>query len=154
RDEAIEAYRAQRGGVYSLVALYLRHGNPRGALNALEQGGFSRLIVPELRDRLEHAADDNDPDAWADPDKLFGSARTNADGLIDSDLIAAGAFGAALGLYRSEPNSMQGALPLAALLVDYGMAEVAPLVLASAVNKNSEADALSAASALVLRAIV
>ena len=154
RDEAIEAYRALRGGGYAVVALYLRHGDPRGALGALENAGLQRLVMPELRDRLERAADENDPESWADLFRLYDSARSSSDGLLDSDLVMAGIWGAALGLYRSEPNTMQGAMPLATLLIEYGMAEVAPLVLGGALNKDSGAEALSVATAVVLRAIV
>src|SRR5690606_10983438 len=35
RDEAVEAYRAVRTGGAVIAALYLRHGDPRGALAAL-----------------------------------------------------------------------------------------------------------------------
>lgn len=154
RDEAIEAYRALRGGGYAVVALYLRHGDPKAALAALDRASLSRLVMPELRDRLERAADENDPESWADLFRLYDSARNNADGLIDSDLVMAGVWGAALGLYRSEPNSMQGAMPLATLLIEYGMAEVAPLVLGGALSKDSDAESLSIATAIVLRAIV
>jgi len=63
RDEAFEAYRALRGGGYTLIALYLRHGDPRGVLTAADHADLGRIIAPELRDRLERAADGGDADA-------------------------------------------------------------------------------------------
>ena len=62
RDEAFEAYRALRGGGYTLIALYLRHGDARGVLTAADRADLGRILAPELRDRLERAAEDNDAD--------------------------------------------------------------------------------------------
>ncbi|MEI9953967.1 MAG: hypothetical protein WDO74_34575 [Pseudomonadota bacterium] len=116
RDEAFEAYRAQRGGGYTLIALYLRHGDARGVLTAADHADVSRIIAPELRDRLERAADENDADAWADLCHFFDSAShaADAEGLLDHTLMEAATWGAAVQLFRAEPNSMRGAAPLAA----------------------------------------
>jgi len=156
RDEAFEAYRALRGGGYSLIALYLRHGDPRGALTAADHADLARIIAPELRDRLERAADDGDADAWADLFHFFDSAAHAADseGLLDHTLMEAATWGSAVQLFRTEPNSMRGTVPLATELVNYGLAEVAPLVLAPAVEKESTPDNLSFALGIVGKALV
>ena len=156
RDEAFEAYRALRGGGYTLIALYLRHGDPRGALNAADKADLARIIAPELRDRLERAGDDNDADAWADLFRFFDSASHAADseGLLDHTLMEAATWGASVELYRAEPSSMRGAVPLATQLVNYGMAEVAPLVLAAAVAKDPTAENVSFALGIVGKALV
>ncbi len=153
RDEAYEAYRALRAGGYTLVALFLRQRDPRGALNLLDSAGLERLLAPELRERLERAADDNDADAWADLYQFFDSARSGADGLLVAELVDAAAFGAAEGLFRAEPGSARGTLPLAAELLSHGMAEIGPLVLAPALSEHPEAGALNAALGFVLRAM-
>ena len=156
RDEAFEAYRALRGGGYTLIALYLRHGDARGALTAADRADLGRIIAPELRDRLERAADDNDPDAWADLFHFFDSAShaADAEGLLDHTLMEAATWGAAVQLFRAEPGSMRGAVPLATALVKYGMAEVAPLLLAPAVSKDASSESLSFALGIVGKALV
>ncbi|MEI9941429.1 MAG: hypothetical protein WDO69_29775 [Pseudomonadota bacterium] len=156
RDEAFEAYRALRGGGYTLIALYLRHGDARGVLTAADRADLGRVIAPELRDRLERAADENDADAWADLCHFFDSAShaADAEGLLDHTLMEAATWGAAVQLFRAEPSSMRGAAPLAAQLVNYGMAEVAPLVLSPAVTKEASAENVSFALGIVGKALV
>jgi hypothetical protein len=156
RDEAFEAYRALRGGGYTMVALYLRHGDPRGVLTAADHADLGRIIAPELRDRLERAADDGDADAWADLFRFFDSASHAADAeeIVDHDLVEAASWGAAVELFRAEPSSMRGTVPLATQLAARGMAEVTPLVLAPAVAKEGSPENLSFALALVGKALV
>jgi cellulose synthase operon protein C len=156
RDETFEAYRALRGGGYTLIALYLRHGDARGVLTAAEHAEIGRIIAPELRDRLERAAQENDADAWADLCHFFDSAShaADAEGLFDHSLMEAAAWGSAVQLFRAEPGSMRGAVPLATELVNYGMAEVAPLVLAPALTKEGNAENLSFALGIVGKALV
>src|SRR6478609_401344 len=156
RDEAYEAYRALRGGGYTLIALYLRHGDARGVLTAADRADLGRIIAPELRDRLERAADENDADAWADLCHFFDSAShaADAEGLLDHTLMEAATWGAAVQLFRAEPGSMRSAVPLSGQLVSYGMAEVAPLVLASAVTRDPSAENVSFALGLVGKALM
>jgi hypothetical protein len=153
RDEAFEAYRALRAGGYTVAALYLRQRDPRGALSLLDSSGLEKLMAPELRDRLERAGDEGDPDAWADLYHFFQAARGSADGLLDTELVDAAAFGAAEGLFRAEPSSLRGALPIANELTLHGMAEVAPLVLAPALSEHPEPDGVSTALGFVMRAV-
>lgn len=156
REEAIEAYRAIRAGGATLVALYLRHGDPEGALDALERADLLRVVPPGLTERLERAADDDDPSAWADLYKLFASADASdrPETSLDADIAKAAAWGAAVELFRSEPRSLRGGAALASELVEHGMAEVAPVVLGPALGERPAAQDLSWALALVLRAIV
>jgi len=156
REEAIEAYRAIRAGAASLIAIYLRHGDPEAALAAIDRADFGKLIPPGLRDRLERAAEENDASAWLDLFQLFESANdaSRPEAALDLDLAKAAAWGSALELYRSEPSSLRGAAPIAVQLVQYGMAEVAPAVLSGALNANSSAQDVSFAMTLILRAII
>jgi hypothetical protein len=156
RDEAIEAYRAIRAGGATLVALYLRHGDAQGALDAIDKADLTRVIPPGLRDRLERAAQDDDPNAWADLYHLFAGAEQTEqpDTGLDAGLAAAGAWGAAVGLYRSGPSSLASAMPLAVQLLRYGMAEAAPIVLSDALGSAPRPAEVSAAMTLVLRAVI
>ena len=153
RDEAYEVYRALRAGGYTIAALFLRHREPRGALSLLDSAGLEKLMPPELRDRLERAGDESDPDAWSDLYRFFDSARASAEGLLDPELADAAAFGAAEGLFRAEPSSLRGTLPMAAELTTHGMAEVAPLVLGPAITEHPDAEAVSTGLSFVMRAI-
>jgi cellulose synthase operon protein C len=151
-----EAYRALRGGGYSLVALYLRHGDPLGALTAADDAGLDRAISPDLRARLEASAQDDDPEAWQDLFRLYDSLAREVQAVLSLDPrpFEGAAWGAAVSLFRSEPGSFRGAMPLATRLVDYGMAEVAPLVLASGLARGAAPEQLAAALALSLNATV
>ncbi len=154
RDESIEAYRGLHSGAVALTALYLRHGDPRGALSAIDHAELQRLLAPELRDHLERIADERDPDAWAELYRFFAAAADARDSDFDPELMAGAAWGVAVELYRSEPGTLRGALPISMQLVTHGMAEVGSLVLANAVNRNSSPQELSAALGIVLGAIV
>lgn len=156
RDEALETFRAIRGGAIALVALQVRHGDPRGALTAIDEADLERLLPPELRDHLERAADEQSAESWAELYRLFESAAASSGSPIvfDAELMAGAAWGAALELFRSEPGALPAAMPLAAQLVKYGMAEVASLVLASAVGKAAPAEHVGAALNMVLNAVV
>jgi tetratricopeptide (TPR) repeat protein len=156
QNEALETYRALRGGTIGLVALHLRHGDARGVLTAVDGADLERLLPPELRNYLEQAGDERSPEAWAELYRLFQhAADSNASIVVfDPELMAAAAFGASLELFRTEPGALHAAMPLSAQLVKYGMAEVASLVLAGAVNRSSPPEHVSAALEMVLRAVI
>lgn len=156
REEAIEAYHAIRAGGAALVALYLRDGDPAKALKAINDADLSRVVPPGLTDRLQRAAENDDPAAWADLYHLFESAvgTERPETGLDADLARAAAWGSALELYRSQPGSPQAAVALSGLLLHYGMAEAAPLVLAGALGSKPSAGDLSSAMAVVLQGIV
>jgi len=151
-----EAFRAARGGGYALVALYLRHQDPLGALTALSDAGLDRAVPPDLRAMLEAGAQDDNPDAWLNLYRVYDSvAREVAAALeLDPRVLEGAAWGTAVSLFQAEPGSFRGAMPLATRLVDYGMAEVAPLVLASGLARGASPDELAAGLALVLNATV
>jgi hypothetical protein len=156
REELIEAQRAQRGGGFSLAALYLRHGDALGALTALDEAGLERGLPEFLRARMEAGAEDDDADAWLDLFRFFsGEGRELQAGLLlDPELFEGAAWGSALSLFRAEPGSFRGTMPLAITLVEHGMAEVAPLVLYSGLARGATPDQLSTALAFTLNAMV
>jgi tetratricopeptide (TPR) repeat protein len=155
QDETMEAFRAMRTAPLTFVALYLRQGNPEGALVALDEESIARLTPPSLRQRVEGAAADNDPEAWAELFKLFESADVAEDSgpTLDPDLARAAAWGAALELYRAEPQSFRAAMPICSLLLAHGMAEVAPLILEQALEHSEHTREASWALRFVLEAI-
>jgi len=154
REEAVEAYRAMRAGGATLAAIYLRYGDAKGALAALEKGDLLRVVPPGLTERLERVAEDDDPSAWADLYRLYSGqdGEDRPETSMDRSLAKAAAWGIAVELFRAEPRSLRGSGPLAVELVDHGMAEVAPAVLAPALGQNPSAQDLSWSLALTLRA--
>lgn len=155
QDEAMEAFRAIRTAPLTLVALYLRQGNAAGALSALDHDAIARITAPSLRQRVESAATDNDPEAWVELFRLFQSsdAAEEAGISIDPDLARAAAFGAAIELYRAEPDSFRSAMPICSLLLAQGMGEAAPLILERALQGSDQTREASWAMRFVLEAI-
>jgi hypothetical protein len=155
QDEAMEAFRAIRTAPLTLVALYLRQGNAQGALSALDDENVARITAPGLRQRVEAAANENDPEAWAELFRLFESTdATEEMGIsIDPDLARAASFGAALALYRAEPRSFRAAVPICSLLLAQGMGEVAPLILEQALETSDQTREASWAMRFVLESI-
>jgi tetratricopeptide (TPR) repeat protein len=151
REEAVEAFRAIRSGAATIAALHLRHGDPQGALEFLEQNDLGRVVPTPLRTRLERAASGGDVQAFADLFRLFQSATEaeEPETAIDPDIAAGAAFGIAVELYRRAPENMSASGTLAALMIEYGMAEAVPHLIIPAVGSNPGAEALDYAVELV-----
>jgi tetratricopeptide (TPR) repeat protein len=155
RDEAIEAYRAIRTGAMAIAALYLRNGNPAGALEAMESPRVSRVVSPHLHDALRRAAEDDDPEAWLELFSTFDRlGTTDSDIVLEPELAQAAAWGSAVELCRVEPTTMRGVMPIATLLMRHGMAEVAPVLLTPIVEKRPEAEISSWSLGYVLEALM
>jgi tetratricopeptide (TPR) repeat protein len=156
RDEALEAFRALRSGGFALLGLYLRHGDPLGALVAMDEAGLERSLSPDLRTRLEACAEDNDPAAWYDIFRFYDTVLKEGQSALalDPELVSGATWGIAVSLFRAEPGSYRGAMPLATKLVEHGMAEVAPLVLNSGLSRGASPEQLGAALALIANATV
>jgi tetratricopeptide (TPR) repeat protein len=165
REDVLEFFRAVHSGAESLAALYLRHGDAAGALAELERTPAARKITPaSLYDRLEHAANGGDARAWRDllswywsPDRKDSPSPAGTEGdpsfAIDPNLLKGAIFGAAVEAYRLDPKAPDVSIALATLLVQLGMPEVAPPVLADAVLSQPDPALVSGALGLVLRAI-
>jgi cellulose synthase operon protein C len=156
REEALEAYRAIRAGGNTLVALYLRHGRARDALDLIDREELRGVVSRGALERLARAADENDPQSWADLYAYFSAKDPSEtfDTSLEVEVARAATWGAALELFRSSPGSLEAAKPLAELLVEQGMAEVAPLVLSSALAERVQPSSLSWCLGLVLNAML
>ncbi len=151
REEAVEAFRAIRSGAATIAALFLRHGDPQGALDFLEQSDLGRVVPTPLRTRLERAAAGGDVQAFADHFRLFQSATEaeEPETAIDQDIAAGAAFGLAMELYRRAPENVSASGTLAALLIEYGMAEAVPHLLLRSVGDNPDPESLEYALELI-----
>ena len=154
RDEWLEADRGQQEGAVVLTALYVRHGDARGALAALDAAELERMVAPKLREHLERAGGEHDPEAWAELYRWFAAASEAGASGFDPELMGGAAWGAALELFRAEPTTLRATMPLATQLLTHGMAEVAALLVTSVLSRNSSPEELGAGLALSLNAIV
>ncbi len=155
RERAIQTYRALSSGGAALVALYLRHGDVRGALAAIDRGEAGRTVPGALRSWLELAASGNDPEGWSALFEWYhGAAAEPSETGIDPVLARAASWGAAVAYYRSSPKSMRAAAALGWMLEHFGMTEVTPLVLATAVEADPNVEHVAGALTLVLRGIM
>jgi cellulose synthase operon protein C len=136
-DERMEARRAVMTSALGVAALYVRDVDATGALDALEKEPLASATSDQLLARLE-AAEDGSPDAWADLFGLFQSAGQAQGGVLGAPLAQGAAFGAAIALYRVEPDALRATVPIATLLVDHGMSDAAPLLLRDVVDVESD----------------
>ncbi|AKT43128.1 hypothetical protein [Chondromyces crocatus] len=163
RDEAMEAEQALESGGAMLAALYLRHGDARGAIDRIDRSGARRVIPPGLYERLKAAATTKDAEPWqsiagafgryADGDDEEGGPSRGDESGLGRDLLEGALWGASLEAYRRDPQSLQSAALLARSLVRLGMSEAVPLVLGQALGKEPPLQALGGTMGLILHAM-
>jgi tetratricopeptide (TPR) repeat protein len=156
REEAIEAERALESGGQTMAALFLRNGDARGALEALDQTGARRIIPPTLYMRIRNAAMNDAAADWQALAVAFASRdpdERDVDTDLDPELLAAGLWGTSLEAYRRDPGSFDACMLVARSLVRMGMPEAAPLVLMDGLGRSATAANASAALELSLAAI-
>jgi hypothetical protein len=165
REDALEAFRVFRSGAETLAALYLRHGDAAGALAEIDKTAARKIAPPSLYERLDRAANGGDAGAWRDllawlwsPDRKDSPGPRNAENdpelAVEANLLRAALFGTAVEAYRLDPTASDVAVALATLLVQLGLPEGAPLVLADAVLPHPEPALLSGALGLVYQTIL
>jgi hypothetical protein len=165
REDALEAFRVLRSGAETLAALYLRHGDAAGALSEIERTSARKIAPPSLYERLDRAANGGDAAAWREllawlwsPERKDSpgprSAENDPDFAVEPGLLKAALFGTAIEAYRLDPTASDVAVALATLLVQFGLPEAAPLVLADAVLPHPDPAFLSNALGLVYQTIL
>src|SRR5689334_15178404 len=165
REDAMEAFRVFRSGAESLAALYLRHGDAAGALADIDRTSARKITPPSLYERLEHAANGGDAAAWRDllawlwnPERKDSPGPRGAENdpelAVEPSLLKAAMFGTAVEAYRLDPTASDVAVALATLLVQFGLPEGAPLVLADAVVAHPEPALMSGALGIVYQTIL
>ncbi len=148
RDEATEAFRALQSGAYVMAALFLRHGRAAEAIQAIEASPAGRITRPSFFAKLRAAAVDSSAEDWRALAHDFARgayAEEVEEPRLEPEVLDAVLWGVALESYRRDPTSLQMAHILADHLVDYGMPEAAPLVLADALGREPAAASLSGA---------
>lgn len=156
RDLAMEAYRAVRSGAPAMVALNVRQGTPAAAVVVLREANLERALPPGYIALLEATAQEGSADAWLALFRQFEESRAEEpnETSLPRYVNDAASFGAALGLYRTSEGRLEYAMPLAMILVEFGMPEVASIVLSENSDQKTRPDALAWSLTLVLRGLL
>jgi len=156
RDVALEAYRAVKTGAPAMVALNVRQGAPLAAVDALREAGLERALPPGYISMLESTVQDDSAEAWLTLFRQFEELRSEepSELTLPRYVNDGAAFWAALGLYRHGGGRLEYAMPLAMTLVEFGIPEVASLVLAKNLSTSTRSDALVWSLTLVLRGLL
>lgn len=156
REEAIEIQRALFTGGMTMATLFLRSGDARGALEALDRTNARRVIKPGLYARIHDAAANDGAREWLMLAAAFAAREPDdedGDADVDPQLVSAGLWGASLEAYRRDPSSFDAAQLVARSLVRFGMPEAAPLVLVDGLAKAAPPAAVSASMEVLLAAV-
>lgn len=159
RDEGMEAVRALETGPIVLAAIHLRSGDAQSAATAV-----AKVLQKEdqrteqLLRTLEAAVQKPDSDAWLDLARMLrppprARGGDEEDFGRDSELLRVASFACAAEAYRLDSTSPEPAAFVAAMLVDLGMAEAAPAVLADAVKAQKDPRIVGLALAITMQAM-
>jgi tetratricopeptide (TPR) repeat protein len=156
--ERAEAVRALQTGGSTLVALYLRDADARGAIEAVDRAEIRPIVPARLYAAVAAAADKPSADAWiAVLAALFPKAGSadddDDDGTLTGDILRVPAFNVAIEAYRLDPTRIEAAATVAEGLQIFGMGDASPAVLADACRAHPDATTLSIALQTTVRAI-
>ncbi len=157
REEVGEAVRAIQSGATIILALYLRDGDAKGALAALDKAQARELARPELVRALEDVADKPTAERWIEVLHAIApgpeTGRDDEQGIDDRELLRAATLGIAIEAYRLDPKMPEAAVVVAALLQELGMADASPAIVADAALAHPDARTLGGALALTMRSM-
>jgi tetratricopeptide (TPR) repeat protein len=157
--EIPEIKRVLYTGGATLAAVFLRHGDAKGALDALDQTGVRRFMKGQgvdLYARVHDAATADGAREWIMLAAYFAQRDPEDDEpeqQLDRDLTAAAIWGASVEAYRRDPTSFDAAGLVARSLFRMGLPEAAPLVLADGLRVQPTPATVSVAMELVLAAV-
>ncbi|HKQ71999.1 MAG TPA: hypothetical protein VJT73_21790, partial [Polyangiaceae bacterium] len=159
REDELEAFRAFRSGAETLAALHLRHGDAKSALDSIDNSVARKVAPPSFYERLDRAANGGDAAAWKELLAWLwkdspGSADSDPSLAVDPNVLKAALFGTALQAYRLDPTVADVNLALATLLVQIGLPEAVPPVLADAATLHPDPALLSASFRILLETIL
>ncbi|MRG96751.1 hypothetical protein [Polyangium spumosum] len=156
RAEGMEAARSIETGAAMLASIFARHGDAQGALSRIESTEVRLITEPMLRRSLIVASEEGDAQAWEMLAAAFaseGAPTTEEDDReerLDPRLVEAGVWGSVLEAYRKDPKNLRLSALLAEQLVQLGMSEGAPAVLAGALGAQPNPRFVAAATRIVL----
>ncbi|MBS2013743.1 MAG: hypothetical protein JST00_12700 [Deltaproteobacteria bacterium] len=158
REEGMEAVRALETGATVLAAIHLRSADAQGALSSIYKMGGKEIARPELLRALEIVIEKPDSDAWLDLARMLRPAPRRPGGDEedfgrDSELLRVASFACAAEAFRLDSTSPEPATFVAAMLVDLGMGEAAPAILADAVKAQKDPRIVGLALAITMQAM-
>ena len=159
REEGLEAVRALETGTTVLAAIHLRNADAQGALGSLDKANVRELGRVELIRALETVIERPEADKWLDLARLLrpapqrGHAGDEEDFGRDTELLRVASFTAACEAYRLDATSPEAAAFVATTLVEVGMGEAAPAVLADAVKAQRDPRIVGLGLAVTMQAM-
>lgn len=162
REEGLEAVRALETGTTVLVAIHLRSGDAHAALEALEKANLKdpQMTRPELMGALKAVVEQPDTNRWLDLARMLrpgqrGQARGDEEDFgRDSDLLRVASFVSACEAYRLDSTSPEPAAFVATSLVELGMGEAAPAILADSVKAQKDPRIVGFGLAVTMQAML
>jgi tetratricopeptide (TPR) repeat protein len=156
REEGLEAVRALETGATVLAAIHLRSADAPGALAATDK--VKDLARPELVHALQAVIEKPESDKWLDLARMLRppqhpSRGDEEDFGRDGELLRVASFVCAAEAYRLDAASPEPAAFVAAMLVDLGMGEAAPAILADAVKAQKDPRIVGLALAITMQAM-
>ena len=156
REEGLEAVRALETGATVLAAIHLRNADPQGALGAIDK--VREVARPELVRALEAVIEKPESEKWLDLARMLRppprQARNEEEDFgRDAELLRVASFASAAEAYRLDSSSPEPAAFVAAMLVDLGMGEAAPAILADAVKAQKDPRIVGLALAITMQAM-
>jgi tetratricopeptide (TPR) repeat protein len=156
REEGLEAVRALETGATVLAAIHLRNADAQDARAAVEK--VKDVARPELVRALDLVVERPDSDKWLELARMLRppprQARNEEDDFgRDSELLRVASFSCAAEAYRLDSTSPEPAAFVAAMLVDLGMGEAAPAVLADAVKAQKDPRIVGLALTVTMQAM-
>lgn len=158
REEAQEALRALSTGAVLLASIALRNSDVAGALALVDKAEARELGRPDFVAALEGAASSPSADSYV---KLVRTLRPQSPGTTrdeeeipaDPDVLRSAMWGVAIEAYRLDVQNPEAAAAVATFLLDFGMTDAAPAVLADASKKTNDPRIQSALIGISLRAM-
>lgn len=162
REEGLEAVRALETGTTVLVAIHVRSVDARGALAVLEKANAKdpQMTRPELARAVKDVVEHPDSRGWLELANLLRPAPPKGQGRgdeedfgRDTDLLRVASFASACEAYRLDATSPEAAAFVAATLVDLGMGDASPAVLADAVKAQRDPRIVGLGLAVTMQAM-
>ena len=154
REEIAEAVRGLQTGAIVLAAIHLRDTDAAGAIAAIEKAQAQDLAPDGLIEALKKVASHPTAEGWVAVLHTLRPSREQGEEPADEEeLVRAAAFAVAMEAYRLDPTLIDAAVPVAAALDEYGMAEASPLVFADAVSAHPDPRLVSGALKMTMNAM-
>ena len=153
QQDAFGAVAALKYAPVTLAALYLRHGDAKGALAALERA-HAQEVAPQLLAVLEPAANKPTAERWAE---LLRALRPEEGEELEpslTGLLRMAQFRVAAEAFRLDPTILDSAGEVAVALMEFEMLEAAPAILVDGIKAHPDPRVASQGLALLMQSMM